>query len=56
MYLVNKVNDYIFHPKELENVNMYDFVVQFNVKYISKKDEADEMKFVDDHPRQNFIG
>ena len=50
MYLRNKVNDYIFHPRELENVNMYNFVVQFDVKYMLKKDEVVGMKFVDDHP------
>ena len=53
-FLINKVNDYIFHTKELENVNMYDFFAQFNVKYISKKDEADEMKLVDNHPQLKF--
>ena len=35
-------------------MNMYDFVAQFDVKYISKKDEADGMKFVDDHPQSKF--
>ena len=50
-FLMNKVNDYIFCPTELEDVNMYNFVAQFDVKYISKKDEADGMKFVDDHPQ-----
>ena len=54
MYLVNKVNDNIFRPKELENVNLYNFVAQFNVKYISKKDEVDGMKFVADHPQSKF--
>ena len=48
------MNDYIFHLMELENVNMYNFVAQFDVKYISKKDEADGMKFVDDHPQSKF--
>ena len=54
MFLMNKVNDYIFCPTELEDVNMYDFVVQFDVRYISKKDEVDGMKFVDDHPQSKL--
>jgi hypothetical protein len=33
---------------------MYDFVAQFDVKYISKKDEVDGMKFVDNHPQSKF--
>ena len=51
---MNKVNDYIFRPRELENVNMYNFVAQFDFKYISKKDKADGMKFVNDHPQLKF--
>ena len=53
-FLVNKVNNYIFRPKELENVNLYDFVASFDVKYISKKDGADTMSFVDEHPQSDF--
>ena len=53
-FLQNKLHDYIFRPRELENVNMYDFVAQFDVKYISKKDETDGMKFLDDHPQSKF--
>ena len=53
-FLMNKVNDYIFRLTELEDVNMYDFVVQFDVRYISKKDEVDGMKFVDDHPQSKL--
>ena len=33
---------------------MHNFVVQFDVKYISKKDEVDGMKFVDNHPQSKF--
>ena len=51
---MNKVNDYLFHLRKLKNVNMYDFVAQFDVKYMSKKDEADGMKFVNDHPQSKF--
>ena len=36
-YLRSKVNNYIFCLKELENVNMYDSVAEFDVKFISKK-------------------
>ena len=53
-FLMNKVNDYIFHLTELEDVNMYNFVAQFDVRYISKKDEVDGMKFVDNHPQLKF--
>ena len=51
---MNKVNDYIFRPKELENVNLYDFVARFDVKYISKKDGVDTMRFVGEHPQSEF--
>ena len=53
-FLMNKVNDYIFRLTELENVNMHDFVAQFDVRYKSKKDEVDGMKFLDDHPQSEF--
>ena len=53
-FLMSKVNDYIFHPMELENVNMYNFVAQFDVRYKSKKDEVDGMKFLDNHPQSKF--
>jgi hypothetical protein len=53
---MNKINDYIYRPEELNNINLYDFVALFDVKYISKKDNADIMKFLDEHPQSAFRG
>jgi hypothetical protein len=43
VFLDNKLNDYIFRPKELERVNLYDFISRYDIKYASKKKNEPNM-------------
>ena len=56
LYLDNKVNDYVFRPKELENINLYDFIADFDVKQLSNKSGSDIFPFLDEHPQSKFRG
>jgi hypothetical protein len=56
VFLDYKINDYVFHPKEIEHVNLYDFIAQFDVKIISKRNDPDIMRFVAEHPQAPFRG
>ena len=55
-FLENKIQDYIFRPAELDQVNLYDFVMHYDVKNWSKKNEDDMMEFLEDHPQSRFRG
>ena len=50
-FVLNRIDDYIYRPEELENVNWYDFVAKYDVKPISKANEDDIMRFTtNEHP------
>jgi hypothetical protein len=56
-FVVNRVHDYIYRPRELDNLNLYDFVAGYNVKSISTRNEDDIMHFSSkDHPLHNLQG
>lgn len=56
-FVVNKIHDYIYRPRELDNLNLYDFVAGYNVKSISTRNEDDIMRFSSkDHPLHNLQG
>jgi hypothetical protein len=50
-FVLNWIHNYIYRPQELDEVNFYDFVEQFDVKHILKSNEDDIMWFSSkDHP------
>jgi len=50
-FVLNRIDDYIYRPEELEDLNWYDFVARYDVKHISKANEDDIMRFTtDEHP------
>ena len=56
VFLDNKLNDYVFRPKELERVNLYDFISCYDIKYASNKNELDMMPFLEEHPQSDLRG
>jgi hypothetical protein len=38
-FVLNRIHNYIYQPQELDKVNFYDFLAQFDVKHISKNNE-----------------
>jgi hypothetical protein len=44
--MLNWIQDYIYQPRELNQVHLYDFVAQCHVKHISKSNEDDMMRFL----------
>jgi hypothetical protein len=56
-FVLNRIHDYIYRPRELDEVNFYDFVAQFDVKLISKSNDDDIMRFSSkDHPMHRLQG
>ena len=49
--MLNRVHDYIYRPEELEDLNWYEFIARYDVKYINKANEDDIMRFTsNEHP------
>ena len=51
MYFSNRVNDYLYRPQLLENMNWYDFVAEYDVIHLSAKNQSEVMPFSsEEHP------
>jgi hypothetical protein len=49
-FLLNRIDDFIYQPEELEHLSWCNFVAKYNVKHITKPDEDDRMRFTNnDH-------
>jgi hypothetical protein len=56
-FVINMIHDYIYRPRELDNLNLYDFVAGYDVKSISTRNKDDVMHFSSkDHPFHNLQG
>jgi hypothetical protein len=56
-FVINKIHDYIYQPRELDNLNLSNFMAGYDVKAISTRNEDDIMHFSSkDHPLHNLRG
>ena len=48
-FLENKMNDYTYRPTALEEVNLYDFTMLYNVELKSKRNKNSRMELLEEH-------
>ena len=50
-FISNRMNDYLFRPQELEDLNWYEFVAYYEMVHLSEKNKHDIMRFTSNaHP------
>jgi hypothetical protein len=55
--VLNRIDDYVYRPEELEDLNWYEFTSRYDVINISKSNEDAILRFPsDEHPLSKFRG
>ena len=55
-FFYDKMQDYAHRPNELEDVNLYTFIANYEVRKWKQKDKDDFMEFQPDHTQSEFRG